>query len=173
MPKKRVHELAKELGWENKQLIAHLEKIGIAVKTASSSLEESEVERIKNELLATETREVVEERIKSTVIRRRTVRTPIEIPVEEAPEKKADHLEKDLAGKPKKVSLTQPPAKGGKIKKEEPPKPPISGSEAVSAPSKEKIPEGEAKVETKAHPAADAAILKFKIPKIETTAKTD
>jgi len=60
---KRVHELAKELGWENKQLIARLEKIGIPVKTASSSLEESEVERIKNELLATETREVVEERI--------------------------------------------------------------------------------------------------------------
>ena len=111
MPKKRVHELAKELGWENKELIARLEKIGIPVKTASSSLEESEVERIKNELLATETREVVEERIKSTVIRRRTVRTPIEIPVEEVPEKKADHLEKDLAGKPKKVSSTQPAGK--------------------------------------------------------------
>jgi len=31
MPKKRVHELAKELGWENKQLIARLEKIGIPV----------------------------------------------------------------------------------------------------------------------------------------------
>ena len=97
MPKKRVHELAKELGWENKKLIAHLEKIGIPVKTASSSLEESEVERIKSELLATETREVVEERIKSTVIRRRTVRTAMEMPVEEAPEKKAEHPEKDLA----------------------------------------------------------------------------
>ena len=177
MPKKRVHELAKELGWDNKELIAHLEKIGIPVKTASSSLEESEVERIKSELMATETREVVEERIKSTVIRRRTIRTPIEIPVEEAPEKEAakkeDHLEKDLAGKPKKVPSTQPPAKGDKVKKEEPPQPPVSGTEAVSAPSKEKIPEGEAKAETKAHPAADAPILKLKIPKVETTAKTD
>ena len=50
MPKKRVHELAKELGLENKELIAHLEKIGIPVKTASSSLEESEVERIKRRI---------------------------------------------------------------------------------------------------------------------------
>ena len=111
MPKKRVHELAKELGWENKKLIAHLEKIGIPVKTASSSLEENEVERIKNELLATETREVVEERIKSTVIRRRTVRTPVEIPLEEAPEKKEEPAEKALAGKPKKVSATPPSEK--------------------------------------------------------------
>ena len=139
MPKKRVHELAKELGWDNKKLIAHLEKIGIPVKTASSSLEESEVERIKAEALATETREVVEERIKSTVIRRRTIRTIIETPVEEAPEKE-DHLEKDLVGKPKKVPSTQPLAKGDK---EDSPQPPVAETDAVSALSKEKIPEGE------------------------------
>jgi translation initiation factor IF-2 len=171
MPKKRVHELAKELGWENKQLIARLEKIGIPVKTASSSLEESEVERIKNELLATETREVVEERIKSTVIRRRTVRTPIEIPIEEAPEKKADHLEKDLAGKPKKVSSTQPPAKGDKEKKEEPPQPPTSGIEAVPASPREKMPEGETTAKTDVGPAAGTTSHKEKIPKAEIIAK--
>ena len=99
MPKKRVHELAKELGLESKVLIAHLEKIGIAVKTASSSLEESEVERIKNEVLATEHREVVEERIKSTVIRRRTIRTVIEIPVEEAPGKRSNREKRRSSGK--------------------------------------------------------------------------
>ena len=99
MPKKRVHELAKELGLGNKKLIAHLEKIGIPVKTASASLEESEVERIKKELLATETREVVEERIKSTVIRRRTVRTLIEIPVEEAPEQEVRRKKKIIRKK--------------------------------------------------------------------------
>ena len=43
MPKKRVHELAKELGLESKVLIARLEKIGIPVKSASSSLDEDEV----------------------------------------------------------------------------------------------------------------------------------
>ena len=64
MPKKRVYELAKELGLENKDLIAHLERIGVTVKSHSSSLEDDEVERIKNELLAREPRQVVEERIK-------------------------------------------------------------------------------------------------------------
>jgi len=178
MPKTRVHELAKELGWDNKKLIAHLEKIGIPVKTASSSLEESEVERIKGELLATETREVVEERIKSTVIRRRTIRTIIEIPAEEALEKevtetKEDHPEKDLAGKPKKVPSTQPPAKGDKVKKEEPPKPPVSGIGAAPASPREKIHEGETKAETKVHPAADEPILKLKIPKVDLPSSVD
>ena len=40
MTKKRVYELAKELGMENKELIARLEKIGIAVKSHSSTLED-------------------------------------------------------------------------------------------------------------------------------------
>ncbi len=78
MPKKRVYELAKELGLENKDLITHLERIGITVKSHSSSLEDDEVERIKSELLAKEPKQVVEQRIKSTVIRRRAVRAPLE-----------------------------------------------------------------------------------------------
>lgn len=91
MPKKRVYELAKELGLENKDLIAHLEKIGITVKSHSSSLEDSEVERIKNELLAKEPKQIVEQRIKSTVIRRRAVRAPLEeTPAGEETEEKAE-----------------------------------------------------------------------------------
>ena len=78
MTKKRVYELAKELGLENKELIARLEKIGIAVKSHSSTLEDSDLERIQSELLSPEPREVVEQRIKSTVIRRRAVRLPAE-----------------------------------------------------------------------------------------------
>ncbi|PKN77436.1 MAG: translation initiation factor IF-2 [Deltaproteobacteria bacterium HGW-Deltaproteobacteria-10] len=91
MPKKRVYELAKELGLENKDLITHLEKIGITVKSHSSSLEDEEVERVKNELLAREPRQVVEQRIKSTVIRRRAVRAPLEeTPESEEIETKAE-----------------------------------------------------------------------------------
>ena len=71
MSKKRVYELAKELGVENKELIARLEKMGISVKTHSSTLEDSEVERVKKEYLAAETHEMVEKRVKATVIRRR------------------------------------------------------------------------------------------------------
>src|SRR4030043_1002880 len=90
MAKKRVHELAKELNMENKDLMARLEKIGITVKSHSSSLEDSEVEKIKEALLAGESRQIVEERIKSTVIRRRAVRSPVEPPpVEEEHPKEA------------------------------------------------------------------------------------
>lgn len=78
MSKKRVYELAKDLGLENRELISRLEKIGIAVKSHSSTLEDGDLERIHAELLAPEAREVVEKRIKSTVIRRRAVRMPVE-----------------------------------------------------------------------------------------------
>ncbi len=116
MPKKRVHELAKELGLENKDLIAHLEKIGITVKSHSSSLEDDEVERIKDELLASESRQIVEERIKSTVIRRRAVRTPRRCRRRSSEE--VDHPEAELAGKPEdRIFNTGTEKKPAKIKK--------------------------------------------------------
>jgi len=91
MAKKRVHELAKELGLENKDLIAHLERLGITVKSHASTLEDNEIERVKEDLQATSPRQIVEERIKTTVIRRRTVRTPVEaVPAEEALEEKEE-----------------------------------------------------------------------------------
>jgi translation initiation factor IF-2 len=78
MSKKRVYELAKEMGLSNRELISRLEKIGIAVKSHSSTLEDGDLERIQAELLSPEPREMVEKRIKSTVIRRRAMRPPVE-----------------------------------------------------------------------------------------------
>lgn len=78
MTKKRVYELAKELGIENKELISRLEKLGIAVKSASSGLEDNDVEKVRIEFQLGEPREMVEQRIKSTVIRRRAVRPVVE-----------------------------------------------------------------------------------------------
>ncbi|MBC5688029.1 translation initiation factor IF-2 [Mediterraneibacter sp. NSJ-55] len=49
MSKMRVHELAKELGMENKELMDILEKKNIEVKSHMSSLEENVVEEIKKE----------------------------------------------------------------------------------------------------------------------------
>jgi len=80
MTKKRVYELAKELGIENKVLIARLEELGVTVKSQSSSLDESEVERVTRLLHKNEPHETEEKRIKPTVIRRRTVQTPVEEP---------------------------------------------------------------------------------------------
>ncbi|HPX55430.1 MAG TPA: translation initiation factor IF-2 N-terminal domain-containing protein, partial [Syntrophales bacterium] len=78
MTKKRVYELAKELGLENRELIARMEKMGISVKSHSSTLEDGDVERICREIRGVDSREMVEKRITSTIIRRRAVRQPAE-----------------------------------------------------------------------------------------------
>ena len=59
MPKTRVHQLAKDLGLEPRDLIAHMEKLGIRGKRSQSSLEDSEVARIKAALAAPEKPQVV------------------------------------------------------------------------------------------------------------------
>ena len=160
MPKKRVHEVAKELGLENKALIAHLEKIGIAVKTASSSLEESEVERIKKALSATEHRETVEERIKSTVIRRRTVCTFVEPPVEEVPEKKEEQ--------PEKVS-PKSSVKAEEAVKEQPSEVIVSRKESVIHDQhKEKMQKVEAVEKPAVQPVEDKVSSAEKIQKSKT-----
>jgi translation initiation factor IF-2 len=91
MPRRRVHELAKEYGIDAKDLLAKLEKVGVRNKRSQSSLTEDEVERLKPELVAeekpsvavgdervvqgTEGQTVVERRVRTNVIRRRTTRT--------------------------------------------------------------------------------------------------
>ena len=47
MAKIRVHELAKELEKENKDIIAALQKIGVAVKTHMSNVEEEDAEKLR------------------------------------------------------------------------------------------------------------------------------
>ena len=118
MSKKRVYELARELGIDNKELISRLEKLGIAVRSHSSTLEESDIQKIQQELLSGEPREMVEQRIKSTIIRRRAVRQPVEdvkieivqeiVPV--APEKKPTEVPvpKDVPEEIEQVEATQP-----------------------------------------------------------------
>src|SRR4030043_456536 len=152
MAKKRVHELAKELNMENKDLIARLEKIGITVKSHSSSLEDSEVEKIKEVMLAGESRQIVEERIKSTVIRRRAVRAPLE----EAPLAEAEHEAEDLSKKQEDESLTKPEDKAGKDKKEAPAKAPVTPAPEAFGPPRKKLPKSEEEA-AKEKPAADTA----------------
>lgn len=49
MAKKRVHELAKELNIENKDLISKLVEMGIDAKTHMSALEDSDIQKIEKE----------------------------------------------------------------------------------------------------------------------------
>src|SRR5215470_18873801 len=112
MPRKRVHELAKELGMDTRQLLARLEELGVHGKKAQSTLTEQEIalvqpetahqevqpavgqERLVVERVVTEVdqtsdhvitarEEVRESRLSSTIIRRRAKRTVLH--EEEAP----------------------------------------------------------------------------------------
>ncbi len=101
MGKVRVHQLAKELGIEPKDLIVRLEKLGVRGKRAQSSLEAQEVDSLRSAFAVAEKpqvqvgmekvtadrvvtgqdevlgeiqarEKVVERRIRANVIRRRT-----------------------------------------------------------------------------------------------------
>jgi len=139
MSKKRVYELAKELGIENKELIARLEKLGLTGKSHSSSLEDSDVERIKRDLHAAEPHEVEEKRIKSTVIRRRAVRSVAEEELPVVPEIEVATAAVE-APKKEKTEPREPepaiPARPGK----KPPVPAV-GKEAPAPPSGEPVVE--------------------------------
>lgn len=107
MPRKRVHELAKELGMDTRQLLARLEELGVHGKKAQSTLTEQEIalvhpdtsqpeaqpvvgqERLVAERVVTAVdqgsdhvitarEEVRESRISSTIIRRRATRTVLQ-----------------------------------------------------------------------------------------------
>jgi translation initiation factor IF-2 len=88
MAKIRVYELAKELQMENKVLVDLILKIGIEIKSHSSSLTDEDISLIKGHLKGTKSLVVEEQRIKSTVIRRRKKIVEVEPgpePLEEEP----------------------------------------------------------------------------------------
>jgi len=77
----RVYELAKEIGLENKELLAKLAEAGVEVKSHASSLTDEDLQKF--ESFNTPTEEKIEEaRIKPGLIRRRktVVRKPAEEP---------------------------------------------------------------------------------------------
>jgi translation initiation factor IF-2 len=147
MSKKRVYELAKELGIENKDLIARLEKLGLTVKSHSSSLEDSDVERVKRDFYAAEPHEVEEKRIKSTVIRRRAVRQVLEEEPPEAAAAEAAPATAEPAEEEKPKTAAAP-----EVEKKAPPQAPAPKPVAETAkedvPEKEPLPEKPAEAAT-------------------------
>ncbi len=106
MAKKRVHELAKELGYQNnRDLIDKLQKLGFEVKSHSSTVDEAEVRRaLKKEEDERRARtdeqrvntNVIRRRKKDggkTIIRRRATPAPEPTPVVEAPAEPAEPVE--------------------------------------------------------------------------------
>src|SRR5512139_1162603 len=128
MGKTRVHLLAKELGIETKDLIAQLDKLGMRGRKAQSAMEDDEVARVRAALAAQEKPQVhvgeekviarvvkteeegqgsiearetvVERRVRTNVIRRRTSR------VEVAP---VETIEEAPAAPPVEPEITPPP----------------------------------------------------------------
>jgi translation initiation factor IF-2 len=71
MSRMRVHELAKELNMNNKDLIERLLKLGIQVKNHMSTLTELTVQKVREQFAEAKTETVEEKRIGRAVIRRR------------------------------------------------------------------------------------------------------
>ena len=148
MTKKRVYELAKELGLENRELIARIAKIGIMAKSHSSALEDGDVERIYREIRGIDSREMVEKRITSTIIRRRAVRSSSEADEENIESESGPDKEEQTTGKEQDDrgnTIPIPPSSETSAPPAEPPverKPSVSGSEIQPiGHEKQKMPE--------------------------------
>src|SRR6516162_4688780 len=75
--KVRVYEVAKQLNLDPKHVVGLFQAIGVAdVRNHMSSVEPEQVERVKRHLEKQKTHNVVEERIRPTVVKRRAVAKP-------------------------------------------------------------------------------------------------
>ena len=107
MGKIRIYELARELNMTNKQLLEKLEELGIPAKSHMSSVEDSEVDNIKAKIRGKKQPELVEKRIRPSVIRRRKIKAPVEpAPVETEPaaDETAATVEEKPAETPQQVA---------------------------------------------------------------------
>ena len=74
MIKIRVYEVARELGLDKRELVTKIATLGIPVRNHMSSIEPADVDRVKRAIEKEKQQNVVEERIRPTVVRRRTVK---------------------------------------------------------------------------------------------------
>ena len=85
MIKVRVYEVARELGLENTELMKRVERLGIPVRNHMSSLEQADIDRVKRAIDKDKLENTVEERIRPTVVRRRTIAQPTPVAAPEPP----------------------------------------------------------------------------------------
>ena len=72
--KVRVYEVARDLGMDNKKLVALFQSVGVTeVRNHMSAVLPEQVERVKRHLEKQQSEKVVEERIRPTVVKRRSV----------------------------------------------------------------------------------------------------
>jgi translation initiation factor IF-2 len=77
MSKLRVYEVARDLGLENKALVALFQAVGASdVRNHMSAVAPEQIERVKRHMEKQGAESVVEERIHATVVKRRSVKRP-------------------------------------------------------------------------------------------------
>jgi len=162
MAKIRVYELAKELQMENKVLVDHILKMGIEIKSHSSSLTDDEVSLIKGHLKGTKSLVVEEQRIKSTVIRRRKKI----VEVEPGPEPLEAEPIVEPQPEPEILPTPQPaPPQESPVLAEKPGEPiPERPLEKAPTPEKREKKEGEKEITPK--PILEAKLQPVKPPKV-------
>jgi translation initiation factor IF-2 len=137
MAKIRVYELAKELQMENKALVDLIREMGLDIKSHSSSISDEEVSLIKGRLRGTKSLVVEEQRIKSTVIRRRKKIVEVEQEEEAVPAEPVAEEAPAAEIPQESVSPPESPVEPGSEiipeeipqEKEVPAKPPLTGIE--------------------------------------------
>ncbi len=97
MNKVRVYEVARELGLDNRELVNKIATMGIQVRNHMSILDASDVDRLKRHLEKEKAENIVTEKIRPTVVRRRTVVKPAAAvaPAPAAPVARAPAVEHD------------------------------------------------------------------------------
>jgi translation initiation factor IF-2 len=151
MGKIRIYELARELNMTNKQLLEKLEELGIPVKSHMSSVEESEVDGIKAKIRGKKQPELVEKRIRPSVIRRRRIKKAAK-PTPEAAEPEVDQVaEAEETAADVETEPEETPEAVKEAEKEAPEKT-EAAEQAESAEEKEAVAQAEDTTREKAAP---------------------
>ncbi len=79
-PRRRIYEIAKDLGMANRDLVARIRTLGIEVANHMSHLEGPDVDRVRRAIDRERQESMHEERLTETVIRRRSTRVPVLTP---------------------------------------------------------------------------------------------
>ncbi len=124
--KQRVYEVARDLGMDNRALVALLQSVGVTeAKNHMSAIAPEQIERLKRHLEKQKSPAVVEERIRPTVVKRRSVNKP---------ETASSPAQPRVSAPPEPVFPSEPPRSVSRPAPVSAPVPSAPPSSAVSAP---------------------------------------
>ncbi len=175
--KVRVYEVARDLGMDNKALVALFQSVGVSeVRNHMSAVAPEAVERVKRHLEKQKAQKVVEERIRPTVVKRRAIKKPAPAKEKEAPAeakpatapavaKRAKSAPKAAAAPPEaapapekavKAPAEAPPAAPAEVKAAKPEQKPAEAPAPEAKPAAAEAKPAVAEAKPVAAPAAEA-----------------